>query len=83
MLISTVIAVALGIAPVSTESQIVTGDYSDKIGRYSQSTGPQGTTYLKGYDRNGQAYELTIDRRGNVEAAVGERLITFQVREAA
>ena len=83
MLISTVIAVALGVAPVSSDRQIVSGDYSNKIGRYSQFVDSRGTTHLKGLDRNGQPYELTIDRNGFVEAGVGENLITFQVQEAA
>jgi hypothetical protein len=83
MLISTVIAVALGVAPVSSDSQIVSGDYSSQIGRYSQSVDRSGTTRLRGYDRNGASYELMIDRRGFVEATVGDRIVTFRVREAA
>lgn len=83
MLISTVIAVALGVAPITSDRQIVSGDYSDKIGRYSQFVDSRGTTHLKGYDRNGHGYELTIDRRGFVEAAVGERTVSFQARDAA
>ncbi len=83
MLISTVIAVALGVAPVTSDRQTVSGDYSDKIGRYSQFVDSRGTTHLKGYDRNGHGYELTIDRRGFVEAAIGERTVSFRVSEAA
>lgn len=83
MLISTVIAVALGVAPITSDRQTVSGDYSDKIGRYSQFVDSRGTTHLKGYDRNGHGYELTIDRRGFVDAAIGERTVSFQVSEAA
>jgi hypothetical protein len=31
---------------------------------------------------NGGAYEVTIDKGGNVEATIGEQFITFHVRQA-
>lgn len=81
MLMSTVLAVALGVAPVNHDPQSVAGDYSSQVGAYSQFVDRRGTTHVTGRDRRGRSYELVMDKRGNVEATVGERLITFRVKE--
>ena len=81
MLMPTVVAVALGVAPVTQDPQPVNGDYSSRIGNYSQSIDRQGTTHVRGRDPRGRAYELTVDRNGNVEASVGERVVNFRVIE--
>lgn len=84
MIMSTVVAVALGLTPVQTDgsAKLITGDYSAKVGDYSQFTDRRGTTYLKGHDRRGVDYKLVIDRHGYVEGRVGEHQVTFRVQEA-
>ena len=84
MMITTVVAVALGLAPVneSSASQTVSGDYSAAVGRYSQTVDRRGTNHLRGVDSHGVSYELVLDKRGYVEATVGERMVSFHVREA-
>jgi hypothetical protein len=81
MLMSTVVAVALGVAPVKQDAQIVTGDYSSQIGRYSQSIDRRGTTHIRGRDNHGRDYDLVVDRNGNVEANIGEKVVSFRVKE--
>jgi hypothetical protein len=83
MLMSTIIAVALGMAPINPDGT-VSGDYSKIIGRYSQSVDNRGKTYVHGFHAiTGAPYELTMDRDGNVEATVGELIVNFQVKEGA
>jgi hypothetical protein len=83
MLMSTVVAVALGMAPIKQDGT-VTGDYSKIVGSYSQTVDKRGTTHLSGFHRiTGAPFDLTIDKDGNVEGNVGEMMITFQAREAA
>jgi hypothetical protein len=83
MLMTTVVAVALGVAPVNQDPQPVTGDYSNRIGRYSQVVDRRGTTHVTGRDRLGTPYDLVMDKHGNVEATVGERVVTFRVKEVS
>ena len=85
MLMSTVVAVALGLVPVGSDPAIVTADtdFSSSIGRYTQRVDHRGTTYLRGADANGRSYELVMDRNGNVEASIGERIVTFRVSQTA
>ncbi|MBV8907382.1 MAG: hypothetical protein JOZ20_00100 [Sphingomonas sp.] len=78
---STIVAVALGVAPVNQDPQLVTGDYSRKIGSYSQTTDRRGTTHVRGRDAKGRTYDLTLDRQGNVEASTADRVVNFRVRE--
>ena len=84
MIISSVVAVALGIAPVSHDgsSTTISGDYSRQVGGYTQVVDRRGTTYVKGRDARGMPYSLVIDRNGYVEANFAERAIAFQVRDA-
>jgi hypothetical protein len=83
MLIPTVVAVALGVAPVNqdVQTQVVSGDYSNRIGRYSQSVDRRGTKHINGRDPSGAPYELVIDRNGNVEASVGDHVVRFHVKD--
>lgn len=85
MVISTVVAVALGVAPVqgTSSGEYVAGDYSADVGRYSQFVDRRGTTYVKGFDRRGVRYDLVMDKRGYVEANIGERVVSFRVKEIA
>jgi hypothetical protein len=84
MIIATVVAVALGLAPVneSKASETVSGDYSKAIGLYSQTVDRRGTSHVRGIDSRGVPYELMLDKRGNVEATVGDRVVSFRVQEA-
>jgi len=83
MLMSTIVAVALGVAPVKQDPQTIAGDYSSKIGTYSQSIDSRGTAHVSGRDARGQTYQLTVDRNGYVEATVGEHVVNFRVQEAS
>jgi hypothetical protein len=88
MLISAIVAVALGVAPVkeSNSAQVVAVDNSKiaaEIGRYSQSKGKDGKTHIRGFDRFGRAYDLAIDANGHVEGEVGIWDVTFDVQDPA
>ena len=66
MMMSAVVAVALGLTPVkdSASPQLVTFDEAQiarQVGRYRQFTGKDGKTHLRGFDRLGRAYDLAID----------------------
>lgn len=81
MLVSTIVAITLGMAPVN-ENGIVSGDYSGIVGRFSQTVDRSGTTHVRGFHRlTGAPYEITIDKNGSVEGNVGEMTITFQIRD--
>lgn len=82
MLMSTVVAVALGLAPVKQDGS-VTGDYSDIVGRYWQTVDAHGKTHARGFNRRtGASYDVAMDKDGNVEAEVGDWIVTFRVRNA-
>ncbi|HEY6047805.1 MAG TPA: hypothetical protein VIV07_02030 [Sphingomicrobium sp.] len=86
MMMTAVVAVALGLTPVAegpAQTVRVSSDIAAKIGRYSQATDARGTTRVRGYDRLGRPYELTIDKHGYVEASVGDQIVSFRVSEAA
>jgi hypothetical protein len=85
MLMSTIVAIALGLTPIQqgVGAQVVAGDYSAQVGRFFHYVDARGTTHLKGHDRRGQAYELVMDKHGYVEASVGDRVVNFRVQAAA
>lgn len=83
MLMSTVVAVALGMAPIK-ENGTVTGDYSKIVGRYSTVIDKKGRTHLRGFHPiTGAAYDIAIGKNGQVEGTVGDWDVTFTAREAA
>ena len=85
MLMSTIVAVALGVTPTQQAgtTQIVSGDYSNKVGQFSQYVDRRGTTHVSGRDHRGVPYELVMDRHGYVEASVGSSwIVQFRVKEA-
>jgi hypothetical protein len=84
MIMSAVVAVALGLTPVAegpVQTVRVSPDVAAKIGRYSQVTDGRGTTRIRGYDRLGRPYELVIDKNGHVEAEVGDEIVSFTASE--
>jgi hypothetical protein len=84
MMMTTVVAVALGLAPVNDNgtSQTVDGDFSTAVGRYSQTVDSHGVTHLSGFNRfNGAPYEITVDQDGFVKGSVGDAYVTFRVSE--
>ena len=88
MIMSAVVAVALGLTPVkeSDSPQVVTFDEAQiapQIGRYQQFTGKDGKTHVRGFDRLGRAYDLAIDSNGHVTGEAGNWYVTFDVRDAA
>jgi hypothetical protein len=88
MIIGTVVAVALGLTPVkeSKSPQLVQVDEAKiaaEIGRYTQSVGKDGKTHIRGFDRLGRAYDLTIDANGHVQGDAGAWYVSFDVKDAA
>jgi hypothetical protein len=87
MIMGAVVAVALGLAPVkeSSEPQVVNFDenIAAQIGRYQQSTGKDGKTHIRGFDRLGHGYDLTIDANGHVQGTAGDMYVTFNVKDPA
>ena len=88
MLMSTIVAVAVGITPVkdSSSPQMVQVDerrIAEQVGKFTQETRKDGSTRVRGFDRLGRAYELAIDSKGHVQGHVGDWLVTFDVKDAA
>jgi hypothetical protein len=88
MLIGTVVAVALGLAPMneSKAPQLVKVDESRiaaQIGHYTQEVREDGKTRIRGFDRLGRAYDLTMDASGHVQGDVGAWYVSFYVKDAA
>ena len=88
MLISTIVAVALGVTPVqeSKAPQLVQVDearIAAQVGRYKQSQGKDGKTHVRGFDRLGRPYDLAIDANGHVDGRVGNWNVTFDVHDPA
>jgi len=85
MLMSTVVAVALGFAPVNPDGTVQPrpDNYARVAGHYTESVDSRGNRHLRGFNGvTGQPYDVVIDANGNVEAAVGDWTVTFQVRQA-
>ncbi|MGE5563176.1 MAG: hypothetical protein ACM3ZV_07680 [Bacillota bacterium] len=87
MIISAVLAVALGIAPVkdSRSPQLVQVDEAKvaaQIGRYEQFVGKDGKTHIRGFDRAGRSYDLTIDRNNHVQGQVGDWYVDYHFAAA-
>jgi hypothetical protein len=88
MLLSTVVAVAVGITPVkeSASPQLIQVDearIAEQVGRFTQELRRDGSTRVRGFDRLGRAYELAIDSKGHVQGHVGDWNVTFDVKDAA
>lgn len=86
MLMTTVVAVALGFAPIKQDGSIEPSrdNYSAMVGNYTQTVDRDGTTHLRGYSRfTGAPYDLKIGPDGKVEGDVGNFYVTFAVKEVA
>jgi hypothetical protein len=88
MMMSAVVAVALGLTPVKESAlpQVVTIDearITRAIGKYEQFVGKDGKTHVRGFDRLGRAYDLAIDANGHVTGEVGSWDVTFDVADPA
>ncbi|HVU29586.1 MAG TPA: hypothetical protein VHE36_04215 [Sphingomicrobium sp.] len=88
MMISAIVAVALGVAPVNETKapQLVKFDEAKiaaQVGRYRQSVGRDGKTHVRGFDRLGRSYDLAIDGKGHVTGEVGDFYVTFDVADPA
>ncbi len=85
MMMSAVVAVAVGLTPVkeSRTPQLVNvnDEVTAQIGRFSQSVGRDGKTHVRGFDRLGRAYDLAIDGKGHVSGEVGNWEVTFDVAD--
>ena len=85
-MMSTIIAVALGLTPVPADGTVplVSADTESMIGRYSETVDDTGTTHLRGVNRRtGQLFHLTVNPHGRVEGSVGDWVVTFHVRSAS
>jgi hypothetical protein len=88
MMISAIVAVALGVVPVneSKAPQLVNVDeakIASQIGRYRQYQGRDGKTHVRGFDRLGRSYDLSIDSKGHVTGEAGNLYVTFDVADPA
>lgn len=89
MIISAIVAVAVGVMPVNYSSnapQTVMFDQAKiaaQVGSFAQSIRKDGSTEVRGFDRLGRAYDLTITANGHVTGRVGSWDVTFDVTDAA
>ena len=87
MMMSTVLAVALGLTPVEENGRPqvvqVSAEAAQQIGAYSQTVDRRGLTHVRGFDRLGREYELTLAGKGNVDGTVGPWSVRFHVSEAS
>ncbi len=88
MIISAVLAVALGLMPVreTNEPQVVNFDearLAAQLGTYRRSIRNDGSIEVSGCDRSGRAYRLTISSSGHVTGEVGDWDVTFDFKTAA
>jgi hypothetical protein len=82
-MMTTVIAVALGFAPVPADGTVnfVGVDTEKMIGRYSETVDDTGTTHLRGLNRRtGKIYHITVNPYGRVEGSVGDWTVSFNIK---
>lgn len=80
---STIIAVALGLTPVS-DGQLIkdSAAVTRQVGRFTERTDRQGARHLRGFDQQGRPYEVTLDKNGQVHAVVGTNLLEFTIAQS-
>jgi hypothetical protein len=83
---TTVVAVALGLAPINQDGSIKHSrdNYAAMVGTYTQMVDRDGTTHLRGFNRiTGAPYDLKVKSNGKVEGDVGDFYVTFAIKEVA
>jgi len=89
MIISAIVAVAVGMMPINASSQAPQTVRFDQtkiarqVGPYAQTVRKDGSTEVRGFDRLGRGYDLNISANGHVTGHVGDWDISFDVTEAA
>ena len=87
MVVSGIVAIALGLTPVaeSKSPQLVQVDekIAAQVGKYEQFVGKDGKTHVRGFDRLGRAYDLTIDAQGHVTGQAGSWEVSFDAADPA
>jgi hypothetical protein len=85
-MMTTIIAVALGLTPVEGDGIVQPIDRHDEsmIGSYTETVDDTGTTHLRGVNRlTGEIFHITVNPHGRVQGSVGNSLVTFRVRTAS
>ncbi len=80
---STIIAVALGLTPV-TDGQVIqdSAAVARQVGHFAEQTDSRGVRHLRGFDTQGRPYHATVNQDGRVKAMVGGAVIEFTVADA-
>jgi hypothetical protein len=84
MIMTTVIAVALGFAPVRPDGTVEAArdNYAHLVGPYSERIDRHGRNHVSGFNRlTGEPYDLIVDKDGNVEGSVGHWVVSLHVTE--
>jgi hypothetical protein len=85
-IMTTIVAVALGLASIGQNGRVelVSAKDAKSISRYSETIDDTGTTHLRGVNRRtGESFHITVNPFGRVEGAVGEKVVSFQVKPAS
>lgn len=86
MLMTTVVAIALGYAPIDKDGSVQPSrdNYATIVGTFTQTVDRDGSTRLRGFSRfTGAPYDLKVRPDGKVEGDVGNFYVTFAFKEAA
>ena len=80
---STIVAVALGLTPV-TDGQVIhdSAAVTRQVGHFAERTDSRGVRHLRGFDAYGRPYHATVDQAGRVEATIGGLVVEFTVADA-
>jgi hypothetical protein len=85
-MMATIIAVALGFAPVQPSGTVepISSQDESLIGSFTETVDDTGTTHLRGVNRfTGEIFHLTVNPQGRVAGSVGDSVVTFNVRPAS
>jgi hypothetical protein len=82
-MMTTIVAVALGIVPVSGNGYVAPASASDAslVGNFRQSLDSNGNTRLRGFAGNsGRPFNLVVEPDGDVHGVVGDVTVEFNAR---
>ena len=85
-IMTTIVAVALGIASIGQNGRVepISAQDMKSISRYSETVDDTGTTHLRGvHRRTGESFHITVNPFGRVEGSVGEKVVSFHVTPAS